>query len=120
VLIHGSVPAAAIKGAGAMALTRGLQGVQLVGFLITAVDVTHAAQRSIAQHSAKPIGAEGIRQVGSWGMAWAGMKLGTATGVLFGIETGPGAGLSAAFGGLAGGVSGYLGFDWIADHVSPN
>jgi hypothetical protein len=120
VLLNGPVPAVAIKGAGAMALTRGLQGVHMVGFVMTAMDVTQAAERSIAQQSVKPIAAEGIRQVGSWGMAWAGVKLGGAAGAVFGIETGPGAVLSAAFGGFVGGVSGYFRFDWVADHVSPN
>jgi hypothetical protein len=120
VLIRGSVPAAAIKGASAMALTRGLQGVQIIGFAMTAIDVTHATQRSIREGSMKPIAAETVRQVGGWAAAWAGVKLGAAGGALLGIETGPGAILTGAVGGLIGGVAGYYGFDWVADHISAN
>jgi hypothetical protein len=120
VLIKGSVPAAAVKGVPAMALTRGLQGVQIVGFAMTAIDVTRATQRSIREGSVKPIAAETVRQVGGWAAAWAGVKLGAAGGALLGVETGPGAIATGAVGGLIGGVAGYYGFDWIADHISPN
>jgi LysM repeat protein len=120
VLVRGPVPASAIKGAGAMALTRGLQGVQIVGFAMTAVDLTHATQKSIAQNSAKPIVAETIRQAGGWAAGWAGMKLGAAGGALVGIETGPGAIVTGLIGGVAGGMAGYFGFDWIADHIDAN
>jgi hypothetical protein len=120
VLIRGSVPAAAIKGAPAMTLTRGLQGVQIVGFAMTAIDVTYATQRSIREGSVKPLAAETVRQVGGWAAAWAGVKLGAAGGALLGVETGPGAILTGAAGGLIGGVAGYYGFDWIADHISAN
>jgi hypothetical protein len=120
VLVRGSVPATAIKGAGAMALTRGLQGVQIVGFAMTAVDMTHATQKSIAQHSVKPLAAESIRQAGGWAAAWGGMKLGAAGGAVVGIETGPGAIVTGLIGGVVGGVAGYYGFDWIADHIDSN
>jgi hypothetical protein len=120
ILIKGSVPPTAVKGASAMALTRGLQGVQIVGFVMTAIDISHATQRSIREQSVKPIAAETVRQLGGWAAAWAGVKLGLAGGALLGIETGPGAIATGAMGGVIGGVSGYFGFDWIADHVSPN
>lgn len=103
-----------------MALTRGLQVVQIVGFVVTAVELTQATSRSLATRSAKPITAEGIRQVGSWAMAWGGMKLGGVAGAAVGIETGPGAILFGAAGALAGGFAGYMGFDWVADHLDPN
>ncbi len=120
VLIKGGVPAAAVKGPGAMALTRGLQGVQIIGFTMTAVNVAHAAEKSVHSGSAKPLAAETVRQVGGWASAWAGMKLGAAGGALLGIETGPGAIASGAVGGIVGGFAGYFGFDWIADHIDAN
>jgi len=120
VLIRGSVSASAVKGLPAMALTRSLQGVQIIGFAMTAVDMKHAADKSIGTGSAKPIAAETIRQAGGWAAAWAGMKLGGAGGALLGIETGPGAIVTGLIGGAAGGVAGYYGFDWIADKIDPN
>ncbi len=120
VLVRGPVPANAIKGAASMALTRGLQGVQIVGFAVTAVDLSRATQKSIVNRSAKPIVAESIRQTGGWAMAWAGMKLGAAGGAALGFETGPGAIVTGAIGAVAGGTAGYFGFDWIADHIDAN
>ena len=120
VLVKGAVPASAVKGAASMGLTRGLQGVQIIGFAVSAYDVSAAAHKSVQQHSVKPIAAEGVRQVGGWASAWAGAKLGAAGGALLGIETGPGAIVTGAIGGIAGGVAGYFAFDWIADHIDPN
>jgi len=120
VLIRGSVPATAIKGTTAMALTRGLQVVQVVGFVVTAVELTQATRKSMAARSAAPIAAEGIRQVGGWAMAWGGMKLGGVAGAAVGIETGPGAIVFGAAGALAGGFAGYMGFDWVADQIDSN
>ncbi|HEX8201389.1 MAG TPA: hypothetical protein VF590_12950, partial [Isosphaeraceae bacterium] len=79
-----------------------------------------AGVQSYEQRTVKPIAAESIRQVGGWASALAGMKLGAAAGALVGIETGPGAVVTAAAGGLLGGVGGYFGFDWIADHIHEN
>ena len=120
VLIRGTVPAAAVKGPLAMGATRALQGVQIVGFAMTAVDMTHAAERSYDRHSVKPLAAETIRQAGGWAAAWAGIKLGAAGGALVGIESGPGAVATGAVGGILGGIAGYYGFDWIADHIDRN
>ena len=120
VLIRGNVPASAVKGPMAMGMTRGLQGVQIIGFALTAADMTHAARKSRDRHSIKPLAAETVRQAGGWAAAWAGMKLGSAGGALVGIETGPGAIVTGAIGGVAGGLAGYYGFDWIADHIDEN
>lgn len=120
VLLRGAVPASAIKGAGSMALTRGLQGVQIVGFVMTAVDLGSAVDQSVRTSSVKPIAAETIRQVGGWAAAWAGVKIGSAAGAAIGIETGPGAVVTGAAGAVVGGVAGYCGFDWVADHVWEN
>jgi hypothetical protein len=48
------------------------------------------------------------------------MKLGGVAGGCFGISTGPGVVLAAGIGSIAGGVLGYFGFDWIADHIYEN
>jgi hypothetical protein len=92
----------------------------VVGVVVTIADVTQATQRSINQNSFRPLGAEAVRQVGGWGMAFAGAKIGFATGALFGIETGPGAIATGALGAIIFGAAGYFGADWIADHISPN
>lgn len=120
VLVRGSVPASAIKGTTAMALTRGLQGFQVVGFVVSAVELAHATRASLTLRSAAPLAAEGLRQVGGWATAWGGMKLGAAAGAAVGIETGPGAILSGAAGALLGGIAGYMGFDWVADMIDSN
>ncbi|WP_439890558.1 LysM peptidoglycan-binding domain-containing protein [Ralstonia sp. 25C] len=120
VLVRGSVPANAIKSSTSLAITRGLQGVQIIGFAMTAYDMGHATQRALVLHSAKPIAAETIRQTGGWAMAWAGMKLGAAGGAALGFETGPGAIVTGAIGAFVGGTAGYFGFDWIADHIDAN
>jgi hypothetical protein len=84
------------------------------------VDIAHATQRSIEQRSAKPIADEAMRQSGAWAATWGGVKLGAEVGAALGIETGPGVVVSTGLGGFAGGVAGYFGFDWVADHLSPN
>ena len=90
------------------------------GVIVTAADVARATQRSIDQRSLKPLGAETIRQVGGWGMAIAGSKIGFGLGALFGIETGPGAIVTGGIGAVVFGAAGYFGADWVADHISPN
>ncbi len=120
VLIEGPVPPTAIKGGGAMAATRALQGVQIIGFAVSAYELSAAANKSVQQGSVKPISAEVIRQAGGWAAAWAGVKLGALTGAAFGVTTGPGAVVAAGAGAVVGGVAGYFGFDWIADHIDAN
>lgn len=92
----------------------------VVGVVVTAYDLTKAANQSIKQQSFRPVGAEVIRQVGGWGGAIAGGKIGFAGGALFGIETGPGALITGAVGALIFGAAGYFGADWLADKISPN
>lgn len=89
----------------------------VVGVVFTVKDVADAAQRSSQAHSYKPLAAETIRQVGGWGGALAGAKIGAVGGALFGIETGPGAILTGAAGALIFGALGYFGADLIADEV---
>ena len=120
VLLRGPVPATAVKGPLAMGLTHGLRVVQVGGVLITAYDMKLAADKSQRTHSVRPLAAETVRQAGGWAAAWAGMKLGALGGAAVGIETGPGAVLTGAAGGVIGGIAGYYGFDWIADHIDEN
>jgi hypothetical protein len=120
VLVRGVIPGTAVKGAGALAATRVAQGVQVVGFVMTAVDLGRASGAAVQMGSVRPLAAEAIRQAGGWAATWAGVKLGAAAGAALGIETGPGAVLTAAAGGAIGGVAGYCGFDWIADSVYEN
>lgn len=120
VAIEGNVPRSAIKGSGAMATTRALQGFQIIGFAVAVHDLSNAARKSAEKGSVKPISAEVVRQAGGWAAAVAGMKLGGATGAAFGITTGPGAIVTGAAGAFIGGVAGYYGFDWIADHIDEN
>jgi LysM repeat protein len=96
------------------------RGLMVIGVVFTAIDLGHAADKSIQQKSLKPVGAETIRQVGGWGGAFAGGKIGFATGALFGIETGPGAIATGAVGAIIFGAAGYFGADWVADHISAN
>ena len=120
VLVKGYVPPSAVSGAASMGIRRAVQGVQVVGFVMTAADINAAVGKSVQKQSVKPIAAEGIRQAGGWATAWAGMKLGAAGGALLGIETGPGAIVTGAVGAIVGGTAGYFGFDWIADHIDAN
>lgn len=94
--------------------------VTVVGVVFTAVDIGQATHRSIELRSIKPIAAETIRQVGGWGSAIAGAKVGGLVGAAFGIETGPGAIVTGAIGAIIFGAAGYFGADWVADHISEN
>ncbi len=117
VLLHGAVPPAAVKGALAIGTTRVLQGVQIIGFVMSAVSLEHAAQRSFDRHFVRPLDAKTVRQAGGWMAGWAGMRLGALGGAALGIESGSGAVLTAAVGDVDGGLAGCFGFGWIADHV---
>ena len=92
----------------------------VVGVVLTVKDVGYAAHRSVTERSGKPLAAEAIRQVGGWGAAWAGCKLGFVVGAALGIETGPGAIVTGAIGAIILGGAGYFGFDKLADQISPN
>jgi hypothetical protein len=92
----------------------------VVGVVVTLADVAQAVERSRHQNSFRPLEAEVVRQVGGWGAALGGAKIGAAVGAAFGIETGPGAILSGALGAIVFGAAGYFGADWVADHISPN
>jgi hypothetical protein len=120
VLLEGSVPKTAIKSAQSMKLTSGLRFVQAIGIGLTVYDLGKATEKSIEQKSYRPIAAEGIRQVGGWAAAVAGMKAGVVLGGAAGAPTGAGAILTGAAGAIVFGAAGYFGADWIADHIDEN
>ena len=115
-LIEGSIPAKAVKGSLAKGLTTGFKVWTGVGVVLSVHDLSKASVRSYKENSIKPIAAQTIREVGGWGGAFAGAKIGAAAGGLIGIETGPGAVFTAAAGGLIFGIGGYFGAEWIADY----
>ena len=92
----------------------------VVAVIVTVADLAVATNQSVKQRSFRPIGAETIRQVGGWGGAIAGAKIGFAGGALLGIETGPGLFVTGAIGSIIFGAGGYFGADWVADNISPN
>jgi len=121
VLVKGSVPANAIFTPRSYAVTsgivRGLKVVRIFAIIYTAYDLEQAGQQSIQQNSVKPISREVIRQAGGWGGAMAGARIGAAVGAACGIETGPGAIVTGAIGGIIFCTAGYFGADWIAGYI---
>lgn len=111
------IPAKAVKGAKAIALTRGAQVVSGVGIVLTANDLRLAGERSYETGSIRPLAAESVRQAGGWGGAIAGAEIGAGVGALVGIETGPGAVVTAAVGSVIFAVAGYFGADWLAGYI---
>lgn len=112
---EGHVPPKAVKSTTSMALTRGLRVVQVIGIVVSVYDLAKAGQQSLETHSSAPIAREGIRQVGGWGGALLGLKIGGTVGAAVGTETGPGAILTGAVGAMIFGTAGYLGADWVAN-----
>jgi len=117
ILIEGDIPARLIRGSGSRAITRVVRVVGGIGIVLTVYDLGKAGYTSYEQHSVLPLTAQSVRQVGGWGSALAGFRIGMALGGAFGIETGPGAIFSAASGGLIFGTAGYFGSNWIAEHI---
>jgi hypothetical protein len=115
VLLEGEIPAAAIKSPLAMGMTRGVQVLGGVGIILTAYDLTRAGIESEQLHSARPITEEAFRQAGGWAGAIAVGRLFAIGGAAVGIETGPGAVLTAAVGAVIGGVIGFFGAEWAQD-----
>lgn len=111
------VPAAAIKSVASMGLTRGLQFVQGVSIVITVYDLEQAGVTSFSTHSIRPFGKEVGHDIGGWGGAIAGAKLFAMGGAAVGIETGPGAIVTAAVGGVLGGIIGFFAADWVEKQV---
>ncbi len=115
------VPPSGIYTRRGLAVTLGLvkfaRVVQVIGIGFTAYDLAVATDESFKAKSVKPIGKEVIRQMGGWGGAIAGWRIGAAAGVLVGIETGPGAVITGLIGGLVFGSIGYFGGGFAADEI---
>jgi hypothetical protein len=89
----------------------------VTGALIDGYYLVNSGITSYQEGTPAPIIAQTIRTAGSWGMAWAGAKLGFMAGGLAGVETGPGLALTAIGGGIIGGALGFFGADCIADLI---
>ena len=104
-----------------LALTLGIvkyaRVVQVVGIGFTAYDVGVAADQSFKTKSIRPIEKELVRQIGGWGGAIAGMKMGATAGALVGMETGPGTIITGLIGGIVFGAIGYFGGSAVADQI---
>jgi hypothetical protein len=92
----------------------------IIGVAVDAYQLGTAGVESIERGTPRPILAQAVRTVGSWGGAWAGAKVGCLGAGAAGIETGPGAALFCIAGGVVGGFAGYYGADWIADMIEEN
>jgi outer membrane lipoprotein SlyB len=113
----GEVPAAAIKSAASMGLTRSLQFVQGVGIVVTVYDLGQAGVTSFSTHSLRPFEKEAGHDAVGWGGAIAGARLFAMGGAALGIETGPGAIVTGAVGGVVGGIIGFFAADWVEKQV---
>lgn len=120
---HPSVPAAGVFSKRGLAVSLGIvkyaRVVQVVGLAFTAYDLTVATGESFKTKSVRPIEKEVVRQIGGWGAAVAGARIGVAAGALVGIETGPGMVITGFIGGIAFGAIGYMGGSIAANHI-PN
>lgn len=114
---EGEVSASAIKSVASMGVTRGLQFVQGIGIVITVYDLEQAGVTSFSTHSLRPMEKEVGHDIGGWGGAAGGAKLFAVGGAALGIETGPGAIVTAAVGGVVGGIIGFFAADWIEKQV---
>ena len=113
------IPASAIFTPGSFKFTsgaiKGLKVAHVFSIFFTAYDLADASEASVKQESIKPISIEVMKQAGGWGGAMAGARIGATAGALAGIETGPGAILTGAIGGIIFGVAGYYSASWLID-----
>ena len=105
---------------GAHALGRFGRVLGWLGIALTVKDLAEDTQRSFAENSPRPIIAGAIKAAGGWGGAFIGFQGGVELGSLLGIETGPGAILTALGGGVIGGFLGYFAVDDIASTIDQN
>jgi hypothetical protein len=89
----------------------------VTGVIIDGALVVRSGVTAVREGTPAPVVAQAVRTAGSWGMAWAGAKLGFVAGAAAGIETGPGLALTAIGGGIIGGALGFFGADCIADLI---
>jgi len=92
----------------------------VLGIVITIVELEEAAEKSIEKESPKPIVAESIRQAGGWSGA---LITATAWGSYAAASTsisGPWAIVIGFAASLVGGFLGYFFSDKVADHIDEN
>jgi hypothetical protein len=89
----------------------------VTGVIIDGALLVRSGVTSVQKGTPAPVVAQAVRTAGSWGMAWAGAKLGFMAGAAAGVETGPGLALTAIGGGIIGGALGFFGADCIADLI---
>jgi hypothetical protein len=94
--------------------------VEVFGIGFTAYDLGLAADQSFHAKSVQPIEKEAVRQMGGWGGAIVGARMGLAAGALIGLETGPGTVITGLIGGIVFGAIGYFGGRDVADHMPVN
>jgi len=90
-----------------------------IGFVVSAYEVTMALEHSVEQRSFRPITKKGVQIFSGWDGAKVGAPIGGMVGGLFGIETGPGAVVTSAIGGIVFGAAGYFGSGWVFDQGWP-
>lgn len=116
-----SVPPSGIftpKGLGAtLGLVKYARVAQVFTIAFTAYDLSVASDQSFNARSVRPIEKEIVRQMGGWGGAIAGARIGVATGAMVGIETGPGAFITGLIGGVVFGAIGYWGGSFAAAQI---
>ncbi|MFF2416473.1 hypothetical protein [Bacillus safensis] len=113
VLFRGRIDPRAVDTSGMRSLRYGGRLLQVVAAAMTVYDMGSATTESVRVSSPRPIAVETVRHVSGWSGAVLGAKAGAGVGSLVGIESGPGAILTGAVGGLIGGVAGYFGADWM-------
>jgi hypothetical protein len=122
-LLTGGAPADAILSKKRYMLQAGAKGAGKILFIYgvyeTGVAFDKAIEKSKMTNSNKPILAEGVRQVGSWGGAWLGMQAGAYAGTA-GFVTGPGGVVTVIVGGIGGGILGFWVGDMIGDEIEGN
>lgn len=116
-----TIPKHAIVSESKMNLIRNLETtgkyIQVVGIFMTIYDLEQATEKSIKQHSPKPLIAEAARQVGGWGGAISGARMGFGVGLAFGLETGPGVVFTSLGCAIVFGILGYNAGNVIGDII---
>ena len=117
---EGKIPKSAIKSANSMKMNNVGRVLNVLGIVITIVELEEAAEKSIEKESFKPIVAESIRQAGGWSGA---LITATAWGSYAAASTsisGPWAIVIGFAASLVGGFLGYFFSDKVADHIDEN
>ena len=117
---EGKIPKSAIKSANSMKMNNVERVLNVLGIVITIVELEEAAEKSIEKESPKPIVAESIRQAGGWSGA---LITATAWGSYAAASTsisGPWAIVIGFAASLVGGFFGYFFSDKVADLIDEN